>query len=168
MNNTGKPIDLNKYPLIKQCYNLVREVDALPASQEATYLVVKAGELMDDLWNYLESHQPKDRLAGLMEEALKAKYLGRKVKNQYSGTVFTVEEVEVTPEGPDPQMSVILRSRRCRDAIIAWKKWQLQNNPMGTIPSSKVPKEIQEPYEEAGKESIWLSQVDDVLPEVVE
>jgi len=58
MNNTGKPIDIKKYPLIEQAYNLVREIDSLPASQEATFLVVKASELTDDLWSYLEA-QPK-------------------------------------------------------------------------------------------------------------
>lgn len=168
MNNTGKPINIKKYPLIEQCYNLVREIDSLPASTEATFLVVKAGELMDEVWNYLESHQPKDRLSSLMVEALKAKYLGKKVKDGYAGIVFTVEEVEVTPDGPDPQMAVILRSKRCREATEKWKAWQLENNPMGTLPTSQVPAEVQQPYEDASRESVWMSQVDDVLPEIVE
>lgn len=54
MNKTGKPIDIRKHPLLAKCYDLVRDIDSLPPSQEATVLVVKASELMDDVWNYLE------------------------------------------------------------------------------------------------------------------
>lgn len=107
MNKTGKPINIEKYPLITKIYNLVRELDSLPASREATYLVVKAGELMDDVWNYLEAHQSKARLSSLITEKLEKEYKGKKIRNVYAGTDFIVNHVEVTSEGPDPQMKPI-------------------------------------------------------------
>ena len=162
-----KPIDIKKYPLVGQAYNLVSAIDALPPSSEATGLVIDAGELMVKVWNYMEAHQPKSRLSGLMEDALKAKYGGKKIRDKYNGTTFTVEDIEVTPDGPDPQMTVILCSKRYREAVKVWKEWQLKNNPLGTIPTSSTPEEIRKPYEEACKECVWMSQVDDVLPEIV-
>ena len=167
MNKTGKPIDIKKYPLIGQTYLLVREIDSLPASTEATYLVVKAGELMDEVWNYLEAHQPKDRLSGLMVEALTQRYMGKKIKDQFGSAAFVVEDIEVTPDGPDPQMNVILQSNRCKQSVAAWKAWQLQHNPLGTLPTSSVPPEVRQAYEVCCKECVWMSQVDNVLPEIV-
>ena len=55
MNKTDKPININRHPLLKQCDELVRAIDALPASTPATDLVVKASELQDEIWNYFEA-----------------------------------------------------------------------------------------------------------------
>lgn len=165
MNKTGKPINLSKYPLIAKCYNLVRDIDSLPASPEATYLVVKAGKLMDDLWNYLEEHQPKERLSNVMQETLEARYKGKKIRNVYGGIDFTVDYVEVTPDGPDPQMTVLLGSNRYKEAAKVWREWQLQNNPLGKNPT---PPEVEEPWRDAGRECFTMSQVDDALPEIIE
>ena len=162
MNKTGKPINLSKYPLIEKCYNLVRDIDSLPASTEATFLVVKAGELMDEVWNYLEAHQ--SRLSGVLQESLTAKYKGKKIKNPYTDVEFVVDYVEVTPTAPDPQMNVILASEKYKNALKAVREWNLKNNPMGNNPP---PQEIIDPWTASNGECVMMSNVDDVLPEVM-
>ena len=160
-----KPINITKYPLVEKIYNLVREIDSLPASQEATFLVIKAGELMTEAWRYMEAHQPTAKLSDLMKEKLEASFIGKKIRNPYfPDVVFTVECVSVEQDGPDPQMNVKLSSKVCEQETAKWKEWQLKNNPTG---GTMMPEELERPYKEASKQSYYMSQVDDSLPEIV-
>ena len=160
-----KPINITKYPLVEKTYNLVREIDGLPASQEATFLVIKAGELMTELWKYFETHQPTAKLSDLMKEKLEQTYLGKKIRNPYfPDVVFTVECVSVELDGPDPQMNVKLSSKVCEVETAKWKAWQLKNNPLG---GNTMPKELEQPYTNASKQSFYMSQVNNALPEIV-
>jgi len=160
-----RPIDLGKYPLVGRCYDLVREIEALPASGEAIGLVERAEGLMDDLWNYLETHSPKACLGDLIREALEKKYKGKKIKNLFIGVTFIVDHVEVKPDGPDPQMNILLASRGYYESVKAWQEWDLKYNLMG---GQTPPPEIRDSWEAVKNEFVILSQVDDVLPEIVE
>ena len=48
------PTDISKHPLLKQAYDLCREIDTLPASVEQTFVVTKASQLLSFLQCYFE------------------------------------------------------------------------------------------------------------------
>lgn len=54
MNRTGKPIDVDKYPLVQMTSDLCLELDKLPASMYQTNLIMIAVNLLTEIWNYYE------------------------------------------------------------------------------------------------------------------
>ena len=45
---------LNRHPIAMQTYNLVRAIDQLPASEQATALVVQGSELLEAIHDLLD------------------------------------------------------------------------------------------------------------------
>ena len=57
MNDTSYPkgpVNISKHPLLKRAYDLCREIDTLPASEEQTFVVTKASQLLNFLQCYFE------------------------------------------------------------------------------------------------------------------
>jgi hypothetical protein len=50
--------NISKHPILKQCYELMRNIEQFPASEQETKTIIKAGELMDEL-NALVDEQSK-------------------------------------------------------------------------------------------------------------
>ena len=48
------PVNISKHPLLEQAYNLCREIEKLPASEEQTFVITKASRLVDFINCYFE------------------------------------------------------------------------------------------------------------------
>lgn len=155
MNKTDKPIDTSKYPLINQFYNLVIEIDKLPASKEATNLVTKASDLMTEVWNYLEAQNTVGKVSQFLIEELEKKYLGMRIKSSFSNAIFVVENIESISDS----QSIMLSSKKYKEELA--KRQEI-------IKKIKFGETIYRPVEKVNLEECYMiNNINDPLPKIL-
>jgi len=103
-------------------------------------------------------------LKDFIRAALEREYLGTHVYNRERTATFLVHKITVEDGGVDPQWEFNLCSKLCEEMNEEQRKWQKENNLHG---GNLAPKELEDRWRKGWMESFYMTNADDVMPELV-